>query len=1156
MRTRLSISEVLLTIILGLLLATCAFGQHGTGAVTGTITDPTGAVVPGAMVTLANTQTGVQKTAQTNSSGIYRFDFIVIGTYNLTVSARGFAEYEWDGLIITVGQTVTHNIALELGKTGTVVTVEAEGVQLVNTADAEVSSLVNQTTIQNLPLEVRDATVFVNLVPGSVPNDLNNSGRGASINGMRGGTGNFMIDGSDNNDYGQGGRGKNGMGTIPGGLVGITPDAVQEFRVVTNNFSAEYGRSGGFVTDLVTKSGTNQIHGSALEYNRNSATTANDFFSAKSGLHDKLIRNQFGGSLGGPIKKDKMFIFGAVEWQRLRTSAPYTGNSFTQSLVEYADGGGLAAFLNAAGDANVDCSSPSNPGCSLGPVFKQLDSKYPIPRATSGITSQNSSGFLTDASGNQLVYPVPAFGQVTFLQASILNEFRPDIRFDYNISSKDVLIVRYALDNFPSTTTGFGGDSGQYNPAFPAISTGRSQNAGITWTHTISSNMVNEAKFSYLRSNAGFPCSECDVPSVGTADALTVGYGSSASLPQFFTENTFQWLDNVSLSRGKHTFKFGGEYRRTRNGSAFEANANGAFYPDDTEDLMTDGAFVDSLGVGLGGIYEAIGSVNPSASTPSFPEYYRGYRGNEYGFYGEDSFKAKKNLTLTLGLRYDYFGVPHNFRPGFDSNLYDGSHDFNQCRENAANSMRCFPGDTSATAPLLSNNPNFPINSYTASVFGGTFQVKNSNIWNKDYNNFAPRVGVAWDMFGDQKTVLRFGGGMFYDRMYNNIFENMRFNSPLFAFAEAGFAFGSAIGPYSTPGFYSVPLSVAQFAPYAHTHSARQMDVNMKAAYDEQVNIDIQHQFGSNWLIDAAYIGTFGHQLPGYVDISTFSGRTVGSGYSTSRINPDLGSDNARANWFNSNYNSLQMSVSKRFSHGVQFNTNYTYSHALDAMSDVFNGRFSSSLSSSIEDPYRRYLEYGNADFNLAHRLVAYGVWELPFFKGRRGLGGWMFDSTFSIQGGQPFSVVNGSSDTNKDGYEGDRAEYFGIGSPMVSVSHRLSPADGYIDPMNTWMFGTTRVTSIANGGTGWADGMMGRNVMTGPKFIGTDMSLAKKFQLNERFAMKVTASGFNIFNHPNFANPDNDIASPSFGQSLSDIAPNNSSSGARVFQFSARLDF
>jgi hypothetical protein len=1144
------IVRFLLTGLLGLFLAGLAYGQLGTGVITGTVTDPSGATVPGAAVTLSNASTGVQRTAQTNTAGIYRLDFTEAGTYRLRVSASGFAVYEVAGLVVTVGQTVTTDVKLELGKTGTVVTVEAAGVQLVNTANAEVSDLINQNTIQNLPLEVRDATIFVNLIPGSVPNDFNASTRGAAINGMRGGMGNFMMDGSDNNDYGQGGRGKNATGTIPGGEVGVSPDAVEEFRVVTNNFSAEYGRSGGFVTDLVTKSGTNHLHGSAFEYNRNSATTADDFFSARAGLHNALIRNQFGGSLGGPIKKDKVFIFGAIEWQRLRASSPITGTSVTQDFVNFVNDGSFASFMNSTIGTTFDCTSASVPGCSLGPIFQQLDSKYPLPRATSNFSYATTSPLFTSSTGVPLFsYPVPIFGQETYLSDTILNEVRPDVRLDYNISSKDLLTARYAIDDYPNTTTGVGGDF--ENAAFPAIDQARAQNGGITWTHTLSPSVVNEAKMSYLRSTADFPCTDCQVPSIGTADALYTGFGTTEDLPQFFTENTFQWLDNLSIVHGKHTFKLGGEYRRTRNGSAFEAASDGLYYMWDTEDLLTDGAIGDM--VGAGGFYEALASINPSSPTPAYPDYYRGYRANEFGFYGEDQIKATSRLTLTVGLRWDYFGVPHNFRPNIDSNFFDGSPIYNQCQA-ASGIVACFPGYTGtlpAGAVLQSNNPNYPINPYTASVFGGHFEIKNSEIWDKDTSNFAPRFGLAWDMFGDQRTIMRLGGGIFYDRMYNNIFENMRFNAPLFAFAVAGYAGGAVEGPYSTPGFYSVPINIANFTKFASTPEARQMQQNLAAAYDEQVNFDIQHQFGS-WLLDTAYIGTFGHKLLGYVDVNTFSGREV-SGYSHARINPNLGPDNDRGNWFNSNYNALQVSLTKRFSHGFQFNTNYTYSHALDYLSDVFNGRQfigGGSIGSSIDDPYRRYLEYGNADFNLAHRFVAYGIWDLPVFKHNKWLGGWSYDATFSIQSGQPFSVIDTAADSNADGYYGDRADYVGTGSPMSTVTHTKSPADGYIT--NTSPF----VPTPPNPATGWADSMLGRNVMTGPKFVGTDMSLAKKFQISERFALKVIASGFNIFNHPNFSNPVTDINNPFFGQSISDIAANNSSTGARVMQFAARLDF
>ncbi|HEY6340162.1 MAG TPA: TonB-dependent receptor [Bryobacteraceae bacterium] len=1135
-----------------LCLTVPAFGQLGQGVVTGTVTDPSGAVVPGATLALLNEGTGVRRIAQSNEVGIYTFQFTDVGSYTLSVSAQGFAGYEVKGLVVTVGQTVTNNAKLELSRTAQTVTVESGGVQQVNTANAEVSTLINSTTIANLPLEVRDTTVFVNLVPGSVPNDFNGSTRGASINGMRGGTGNFMVDGSDNNDYGQGGRTKNTMGSVPGGLVSVSPEAVEEFSVVTNNFSAEYGRSGGFVTDLVVKSGTNALHGSAFEYNRNSATTANDFFTNKAGGSDQLIRNQFGGSLGGPIKKDKMFIFGAAEFQRVRQTTPFTTTGLTQQFVDFTDSGGLASFLNAnafnaitGAPVSINCANPSNPGCTLGPIFKQLDGSFPLPRATTGLSNVSGSPFLVSSTGSPLVYPVPIFGFVTYPQKTIFNEDRLDFRYDYSVSSKDTLTADYLYDNYPTTTTGNGGDFA--NPAFGSVVPARAQNAGMGWTHILSPTVVNEAKVSYLRSYANFPAFDPQVPSIGTIDPLGEGFGTTSALPQKNVNNTFQYQDSLSVIRGNHTFKLGGEYRRIRNGSNFAADSDGLYEFWDTEDLLTDGAIGD-LG-GIGGFYASEASINPSSPTPALPNFYRGYRDNEFGFYGEDNIKASRRVTLTLGLRYDYFGVPHNYKPGIDSNFYFGSPVPNQCiTRNSTSATVCYPGDTTAGAPLLSNNPYFPINGYTAALFSAQFQVRNHEIWNKDTNNFAPRVGVAWDVFGNHKTVIRTGGGIFYDRMYDNIFENMRFNPPFFAFSQKGlFINGTTQGPVSTPGFYSVPINVANFAGAGATPSPRQMDQNLVAAYSEGVNFDVQHQFGGNWLFDTSYVGTFGHKLLGLVNINTFDGRTIGGQFSSVNIQPNISTDNMRGNWWNSNYNSLQVKLSKRFSHGLQFETNYTYSHALDYVSDVFNGRYNAG---EPEDSYNRQLEYGAADFDLRHRLVAYGVWDLPVFRNNKWLGGWSFDGNFSIQSGSPFTIFDSATDTNSDGVFGDRAAYLGTGSPMSTVTHSMSPADGYIEKAS--MFGPTPVPT-----GGIADGLLARNVMTGPKFVGTDLSISKKFEVTERIGLKVIVSGFNVFNHPNFALPVGDVNNTAqFGQSIATIQPNNTGTGARVMQFAARLDF
>jgi Carboxypeptidase regulatory-like domain/TonB dependent receptor-like, beta-barrel len=1135
--------------------AAVSYGQLGRGAITGTVTDPSGAVVPGATVTLVNQGTAVQRTDTTNPQGVYRFEFADVGTYTLKVSAPGFANYEATGIVLTVAQTVTSDVRLEVAKTAQTITVEAGGIQLVNTANAEISGLVSRSTIANLPLEIRDAGVFVNLQPGAVPDAFNGSTRGAAVNGQRGGTGNFMIDGTDNNDYGQGGRSHNSSGTIPGGMVSVSPDAVQEFRVVTNNFSAEYGRSSGFVSDTVLRSGSNQVHGSAFEYNRNSATTANDFFTNKVGGSDQLIRNQFGGSIGGPIKKDKAFVFGALEFQRLRQTTPQTVTTVAQPFVDFVSSGGFANFVNQNLSsfglaAPIDCSNPKNPGCTLGPNFQQLDGQSPLPRATS--ISQTSTSCPSCVSSSPLfggvVYPVPEEGQATYASKTIVNETRWSVRYDQHLTDRDSLNVHWLYDNFPTTNSGIGGDF--FNPAFPSIAQSRSQNGAIGWTRTLSPDILNELKFSYLRSHADFPCTACQVPSIGPIDASSVGFGSASALPQGFTENTFQYQDNLSIIHGRNSFKVGGEYRRTRNGSFFDADFNGLYLPWDMENMLTDGAIGELAGAG--GFYYGEAAINPSSPTPALPQAYRGYRANELGMYIEDDIKATSHVTLNLGLRYDYFGVPHNYIPNIDSNYYFGSQVTSQCIiQNATAAQVCLPGP-GVTNPV-STNPFYPVNPATAAEFSGNFQVRNNEIWNKDTNNFAPRFGVAWDVGGKAKTIIRFGGGIFYDRMWNNLFENIRFNPPYYAFSQVGLLFnGATPGPISDPGFYTIPINLANFAGAGATPSPRHIDQNLVTAYSEDINFDIQRELGGNWLLDVAYVGTFGHKLTGVVDLNTFNGRS-GFGFSSRRINPNIGADNARGNFYNSNYSGLQARITKRLSHGVQFDINYTWSHALDYVSDAFNNKAGGDYHP--EDQYNRSLEYGNADFDIRHRFVGDFVWNMPFFQGRKLLGGWSLNGVVTLQTGSPFTIFDSSTDTNGDGHFNDRGMFLGSGNISSGINHSVSPASGYL---NAGMFGTT----VGPAGVP-VDGLLARNAVFGPGFDDIDMSIQKSFQVTERLSFKFVVSAFNLFNRPNFimvpfqgTQQGGDISNPQFGQAPQTVQPNNSGTGARNLQFGLRLDF
>jgi hypothetical protein len=747
-----------------------------------------------------------------------------------------------------------------------------------------------------------------------------------------------------------------------------------------------------------------------------------------------------------------------------------------------------------------------------------------------------------------VVYPVPELGQASYSARNTLGEFRGSVRYDQQIAMNNTIAGHYLVDNYPSFFGGQGGDF--YNPLYSTNAPSRSQNAMVSYTRAITPSILNEVKYSYLRNSAELPRQNPKVPSIGTADALTTGFGSSSAFPQKFTENSSEIQDSVAITHGRNSFKAGGEYFRRTNGSVFAANFFGLYYFWDTEDLLTDGAIGELSG--NGGFYLGEAAINPSSSTPAYPNPYRGYRANEFSWYVLDNMKMTRTMTLNLGLRYDYFGVPHNYIPNTNSNLYFGSPIENQCIiRNATAAHVCFP--TPGASNPVSTNPYYPVNAFTAQVFSAVFQIRNNEIWNKDINNFAPRFGLAWDVEGNGKTVVRLGGGVFYDRMWNNLFENVRFNPPLFAFSQVGELFnGATRGPISDPGFYSVPINIANFAGAGATPSPRQMNQNMVTAYAEQINLGVQHELKSNWLVDVGYIGTFGHKLTGVVDLNTFDGRT-GFGYSSRRINPNVGADNARGNYYNSNYNALQVRLTKRMSMGLQLEANYTWSHALDYVSDAFNNKAGGSLYP--EDAYNRQLEYGNADFDIRHRLVADFVWQLPWTKQRKMLRGWSLNGTFIWQTGSPFTMFDSAVDSNGDGYFNDRGTYIGGGNISNAINHSTSPADGYLKP--TMFIPTNLEGSIP------VDGLLARNALFGPGYINNDLSAQKTFRLNDRFALKIVVSAFNVWNHQSFlmvpsqgTQQGGDLSNPLFGQAAETVQPNNTGTGGRSFQFGARIDF
>src|ERR1700733_9494531 len=1039
-RTMLLLAFAVISLCVG------AFAQGGSGELTGLVTDPTGAVITGASVKLTNTATGEERTSTTTAAGTYRFPALpVVGTYTLEISPQGFKSSVVKDIIMTVGTIVTRDVRLEVGQTTDQVTVEA-GAQLVQTEDSSLSQNVDRQVWTNMPLETRSSNDFLALLPGSEPSIVSQvADRGPAVNGTRPGSGNFMVEGFNNNDQSLGGAGTSyGSG---GALTTISPDAIEEYRVIDGTPPAEYGRSGGFVTDTVLKSGTNQWHGSLFEYNRIQALAANSFFSNLAGQQDHLIRNQFGGSVGGPIIKDKTFFYFTVEAHRLRTSNPVTANTITNDFLNFVDTGAFETFMENDPDG-ICMQFTGNPcpgvfagNATLGPAYKSMQNQEGLPLCSTGSGnctnfSNLSQGLWTspDVLGSsvpQVTYPVPIFATITVPGGQTLNQMRYASKVDHKLTTRDQLTGSYLFDNANAITPYDGNNA--MGPA--QYYQDRAQQAGVSWLHTFSPTVLNQARFSYTRNVRNFPGDPkvAGMPSVfSLLDSPTIGYGNSNVYPQFFTTNEFVWKDDISITRGKHNFKTGAEFSRTRNGSSFDSSKYGYVYPMDTEDMVTDTTFTNNWenyyfgGQYFGSIGEAGASFNPVTGT--LPNYYRGYRSNDAAAYVQDDWRINPRLTLNLGLRWEYFGPPHNFQPNIDSNFYTG--------------VPVTP------IPNPGNNPFFPVDStFYAGIATGAFQVRNHDLWNKDLNNFGPRLGLSYDALGNQKLVVRAGFGINYDRMYNNVFENIRFNPPYFSLgllASPLFGF-SGITPAQGAALYTNPfVGTSVFVGAATPPSTRAMDENLVTPYYEQAHLGFQYEIAKDFVLESNYVGTFGHKLEAILGVDTYDGRTV-PGYTPSVVNPNYGRISWRDNCCNSNYHAWQTTLRKRYASGLQFNANYTYAKAMDDVSDVGSAKIAGAAHGYPMDATNPMVDYGPADYDVRHRVVASFVYDLPFAKSNRWLGGWNISGVVSWQTGAAFSVIDAAVDSNKDGEFTDRSGYVGSGKITNAIIHSHEPYQGYL---------------------------------------------------------------------------------------------------------------
>lgn len=1085
-------------LIISLLAGIPLFAQYTTASLSGRVEDPSGAVIPGASVTVKNINTGRTRSAETGDQGRYSFPALPVGTYELSVEKTGFQTYSQSGLVLSVNQSATQNVTMTIGATTQHVNVSGNA-PLVTTNSAATGQLVNQQSIVNLPLNGRQAQSLVFLIPGATDVTNNYCGVGceggaypgeqyAYVNGGGPNGVNYQMDGADNNDtY---------MNT---NLPFPNPDAIKEFNVQTGNMSAEYGNAASGVVNIVTKSGTNHFHGDAFEFVRNYKFDARNFFAP---TRDSLKRNQFGGTLGGPILHNKLFFFGSYQGTRTRT-APDGQIAFVPTAAE------------RQGNFGELCSSYSPGGLCTDPNGTQLTNPGTGAPFAYNVIPQN---MLSLPSLNLLKYlPLPngPGGELNYLgPAADSNDNQFLGKVDY-YRGEHHLSGRYFYTQFTEPATPLGDNILDLNPNANQV---RVQTIAVNDTYTPSATLLFNTWFGWNQQNGGYIAA-----TPFSANALGVNIAPSPS-PQlyisvggggYFTaqgsnvgaydrgDQTFREV--VTLIKGRHTFTFGGDLLRVRapisnqylQGGQFFFN--GSFSGNNLADFILGdaGQFVQG-----GGIYADITGYN-------------------WAGFAQDKWQATPRLMLTAGLRWTPY-LPYT---------------------DSQNRLPCFrPGHRSV------RYPNAPLGLLFAGDPGCSAGTVNSS-----WGNFAPRFGFAYRLTQDGKTSLRGGAGYYYQPPETLAWQDaagVAPFAPIITINDANFAdpFGVAGIPNPFPAQFGprIPPSTVSFTlpttvAYIFANNFQKPDIAVW-------NVVLERQIGRSMMVKAAYFGNKGTHLYATSDQEPMADINAGRyvpGNSTEnnlqqrRPFPNFGPMGLIDSGYNSNYNAFDLSVEKRFTHGLSFLADYTWSKAINNFSESSN--FESYYQTN---PFNRNFNYGLANSDVPNVFKFSGTWAVPHFNlaGPAGafLNGWQVAPIVTWQNGYPFTVMSGFDNSFSGDYV-DRADFTGTNLSQAVLNPDRSHGALIQQYFKTSLFAPNAIGTFGNSG---------KNNLRGPGLFNTDLAVLKDMKISERYSLQFRAEFYNAFNNVNFGFPDVFLTDPSFGQL------NYTSSPPRIMQFALKFQF
>ncbi len=1083
------------------LLPLSAPAQTETGQLTVKSVDPTGAVVPGATVTAKSVERGTTLTATTNTDGLATFSNLQPGLYDISVTASGFAESS-QRVQITVGAKLSVEIPMSAqGSRESVTVVAGEGGVEVNTQTQELSDVVSSRQITQLPTLTRNPYDLVGIAGNVTPDQTGGRGTGFAINGQRSASTNILLDGGENVDA---------FTAVVGQTVPL--DSVQEFRVITSNFSAEYGRASGGIVNVATKAGTNEFHGSIYEFNRVSKLASNSFDRNANGLPKSVFtRNQFGYSVGGPVVKEKLFFFSSTEWTRIRSSGEVISLVPTPQLLA-ASNSRTQAFFNA-----FQLVTPIN-----GPTYTVAEvlRNFSLP-ATGAFGALNPN--------------LPAFGEVRATRAADFgaglpgNSYQTIGRLDYILSDRTQIYVRGVYEEglqFEGTTS--------FSPyqGFNTGTTFLNQNYLANLTHSFSSSLVSQTKVVFNRLNNSQPLGEQPIrPTLYFTDAgVLSAFGRAFRFPGYLPttpgngipfggpQNFLQAFEDVNWTRGNHTFRFGGQYVHIRDNRTFGAyqyasavlgtNAVTALNNFVSGNLrrFTVAAFPQGKIPCSNNPITGATIVTPACTlqTPlGSPNFSRSNRYHEWAAYFNDSWKLTPRITLNLGVRYEFYGVQHNARQELDSNFYLGE------------GGNIFERIASGRILLAQDSPI-------------------GKLWQNDNNNFAPRLGVAWDIFGDGKTSLRGGYGMAYERNFGNVTFNVIQNPPNNSTVQ--FNAGSDVP--------TIPITLDNLGPLAGSGvakpftrvSLRAVDRDIVNAYAHFYSAAFERQLGSGTVASVEYSGSLGRKLYSIANINRTGTSNVflgigpradvfGTGVpqGIGRLNNNgAAAINFRGSDGRSKYNAMILSfdTSKLRNLGLRFGARYTLAVNRDNLSSTFSEGQGGNFNLGYLDPFDPDLDYGYSDNDIRHRFVTNFTWEIPGPAdgiARHVLGGWEVTGIYTARSGAPFSIF-------------DCTFAFGVcsrailSSPVDSSGDVDKKSGGVADTPNRYNY--INLANLKPGEfvdrNGFAEfgpfpaNMSERNAFRGPGFWNLDGALYKNFKFTERVGLQLRFEVYNVFNHAN----------------------------------------